>query len=82
MTPTKQKIEHNLQKMAALVDSTVNNRDAFKKQLHQLGRQSVAFVKKQQTSLEIKILKLRLQEIEKRIATEQEKNEEGNIQPQ
>lgn len=93
MMPTKQKIEQNLQKMSAIVEDTVgrvndlldisvNDPGAFKKQLQQLGKQSVAFVKKRQLELEIRVLKLRLLDIEKRIAIELEENEEENTQPQ
>jgi len=92
MTPTKQEIEQKLLKMATFVDGTVtrfndlldvttNNPELIKQQLQQLGKQSVAFIKKQQLEVEIKVLKLRLQEINKRIATEQERREEENIQP-
>jgi hypothetical protein len=92
MTPTKQEIEQKLQRMATFVDGTVtrindlldlttNNPKLIKKQLHQLGRQSVAFIRKQQLEVEIKVLKLRLQEIKKRIAIEQRSSEEENTQP-
>ena len=93
MTPTKQEIEQKLQKMATFVDSTVTrlsellevktqSPQQIKKQLQHLGKQSLAFVKKQQLEVEIKVLKLRLQEVNKRIAIEQEKSEEENIQPE
>jgi|GEM_PF-2700659 len=93
MTPTKQEIEQKLQRMATFVDSTgirindllevtTHNPQQIKKQLQQLGKQSVAFIKKQQLKVEIRVLKLRLQEIKKRIALEQERNEEENIQPE
>ncbi|MBT4268250.1 MAG: hypothetical protein HN580_04280 [Deltaproteobacteria bacterium] len=92
MTPTKQEIEQKLQRMATFVDGTVtrindlldlttNNPKLIKKQLHQLGKQSVVFIRKQQLEVEIKVLKLRLQEIKKRIAIEQRSSEEGNTQP-
>ncbi|MBT4088480.1 MAG: hypothetical protein HOE30_08315, partial [Deltaproteobacteria bacterium] len=59
MTPTKQEIEQKLQRMATFVDGTVtrindlldlttNNPKLIKKQLHQLGKQSVVFIRKQQ----------------------------------
>ncbi len=93
MTPTKQEIEQKLQKMATFVDGTVtrindllegnkNNPQQIKKQLQQLGKQSVTFIKKQQLEVEIRVLKLRLQEVKKRIAMEQERSEEENIQPE
>ncbi len=93
MTPTKQEIEQKLQKMATFVDDTVtrindllevkaNNSQQVKKQLQQLGKQSVAFIKKQQLEVEIRVLKLRWQEIKKRIAIEQERSEKENIQPE
>ncbi|MBT6616209.1 MAG: hypothetical protein HOB38_29210, partial [Deltaproteobacteria bacterium] len=86
MTPTKQEIEQKLQRMATFVDGTVtrindlldlttNNPKLIKKQLHQLGKQSVVFIRKQQLEVEIKVLKLRLQEIKKRIAIEQRSSE-------
>ena len=92
MTPTKQEIEQKLQRMATFVDGTVtrindlldlttNNPKLIKKQLHQLGKQSVVFIRKQQLEVEIKVLKLRLQEIKKRIAIEQRSSEEENTQP-
>ena len=92
MTPTKQEIEQKLQRMATFVDGTVtrindlldlttNNPKLIKKQLHQLGKQSVVFIRKQQLEVEIKVLKLRWQEIKKRIAIEQRSSEEGNTQP-
>ncbi len=93
MTPTKQEIELKLQKMATFVDGTVtrindlldvttNNPQLIGKQLRQLGKQSVVLFRKQQLEVEIKVLKRRLREINRKIAIEQRSSEEENIQPQ
>ena len=90
MVPTKQEIEEKLQKVASLIDNTMsrasslldaatNDPQNLEKQARQIGKQTVTFIKKQKLELEIRILKLRLQEIDNRIETELRKNGEENI---
>lgn len=92
MVPTKQEIEQKLQKMAGVIDDTVSRASSFinaatsdpqnlENQVRQLGRQSAVFIKKQKLELEIRFLKLRLQETEKRIEEELGKNREENTRP-
>ncbi|MBU2645333.1 hypothetical protein KKI24_11540 [bacterium] len=91
--PTKQEIEEKLQKMSAFVDGTVtqiqdlldaaaNDPHAFEKQVRQLGKHSTTFIRKQKLEIELKILRMRLREVEKRIEAELGGKDKENTQPQ
>lgn len=92
MVPTKQDIEDKLRKMAGLLDGTIarasmlldtvaGDPGKFEEQVRHLGKQSVTLFKKQKVELEIRILKLRLQEIEKRIEIKLGENGEDVTRP-
>lgn len=83
MTPTKQELEAQLQRWAAIIDKSLerasrivdaaaNDPEELKKQLQLLAEQSTTQFKKRKLALEIGLLKLRLKEIERRIAQKRE----------
>lgn len=89
MAATKKELEQKLQKMATLIDGTIsrasslldaaaNDPEKLEKQLQQLGRESTGFIKKQKLEWELRILKLRLLDVERRITLELEKKRKEN----
>lgn len=92
MAPTKQEIEQKLKKMAGFIDGTVsrasslldaatNDPQKFESDVRQLGKQSASYIKKQKLELEVRILKLRLQEVERQIEVKMEKQGGDNTRP-
>lgn len=92
MAPTKQEIEEKLRKMAGLIDNTVSrasnlldaaisNPKILESEIRTLGKQSAVFIKKQKLELEIRVLKLRLMDVENQIEGEMKKKGKDNTRP-
>ncbi len=72
-------VDGTVSRASSLLDAATNDPQRFEKQIRLLGKQSAAFIKKQKLALEIRILKLRLQDVERRIETGLGKDVEENI---